>query len=151
MKKNLTRIAAATAALILVVTSLGFFVTQITPEKERLVITFEKVEPTVLERINAKALAKEILTKKSYRCLTRIIGKESAWNPNAKNPTSSASGIGQLLEQTYTNLGMKHSTNENAQLIATLAYIGRKYGSGGPCAAYRFWQEQKTKTGVGWY
>lgn len=149
--RNLTRIVAFLALAIMTSTSLAFFIGQVTERTPKIVVTVDRIEPTVLDRIDAKQLAKQLLTKKSFRCLTKIIGKESAWNSKAKNPTSSARGIGQLLDQTYTNLGMRHSTNENAQLIATLAYIGRKYGSGGPCAAYRFWKEQKAKTGVGWY
>jgi hypothetical protein len=89
-----------------------------------------------LMQVNAKAVARELLTDKQFKCLTRLIGKESAWNPKAKNPTSTAIGLGQLLEGTYKNIGMKHSDAEVPQLVATLAYIGRKYGSGGPCAAW---------------
>lgn len=138
--KTVIRAVATVALAILITSSLAFFVMALTPQKERLVITVERVEPTVLERINAKELARELLTSKSYKCLAKLIGKESAWDPSAKNPRSSAKGIGQLLDATYDNLGMKHSSNENAQLIATLAYIGRKYGSGGPCAAWAFFQ-----------
>jgi hypothetical protein len=94
-----------------------------------------------LMQVDAKAVARELLTDKQFRCLTRLIGKESAWNPKAKNPSSTAIGIGQLLESTYQNIGMKHSEAQVPQLIATLAYIGRKYGSAGPCGAWRHWQK----------
>jgi membrane-bound lytic murein transglycosylase MltF len=96
-----------------------------------------------LEQVSAKEFSKALLTEKQYRCFTKLIGKESAWNHKAKNPTSTARGIGQLLEATYTNLGMKHSDNAVAQTVAALAYIGRKYGSGGPCAAWAHWQKNK--------
>lgn len=96
-----------------------------------------------LMQVDAKAVAQELLTDKQFKCLTQLIGKESHWNPKAKNPSSSAIGIGQLLDATYRNLGMKHSTAEVPQLVATLAYIGRKYGSGGPCAAWAHWQKKK--------
>ena len=96
-----------------------------------------------LMQVDAKAVAQELLTDKQFKCLTQLIGKESHWNPKAKNPSSSAVGIGQLLDATYRNLGMKHSTAEVPQLVATLAYIGRKYGSGGPCAAWAHWQKKK--------
>ena len=87
-------------------------------------------------QVNPKEIARELLTKKQFACFTKLVGKESAWNPKAKNPKSSASGIGQLLDGTYKNLGMKSSDSGVAQTVATLAYIGRKYGSGGPCAAW---------------
>jgi SLT domain-containing protein len=93
-------------------------------------------------QVDAKAVARELLTDKQFRCFTRLIGKESAWNSKAKNPSSSAIGIGQLLESTYQNLGMKHSKAEVPQMVAALAYIGRKYGSAGPCGAWRHWQKK---------
>ena len=103
-----------------------------------------KERPALLQ-VNPKEVARELLTKKDFRCLTKLLGKESAWNPKAKNPTSSAKGIGQLLDSTYRNLGMKHSQAGVPQLVATLAYIGRKYGSSGPCGA---WEHFLRK---GWY
>jgi hypothetical protein len=104
-----------------------------------------------LEQVNPKEFARELLTKKQFSCFTKLVGKESAWKSSAQNPTSSAKGIGQLLDSTYQNLGMKHSQVAVVQTIATLAYIGRKYGNGGPCAAWAHWKKQKSKTGVGWY
>jgi len=104
-------------------------------------VTVTKSETMLLEQIDPKQLAKELLTKKQFRCFTRLIGKESAWNPSAANPTSSARGIGQLLKSTYNNLGMKHSDIGSVQVVGALAYIGRKYGSGGPCAAWEFWKK----------
>lgn len=102
-------------------------------------------EPPALMQVNPKQLARELLTKKQFACFTKLVGKESAWNPKAKNPQSSARGIGQLLKGTYQNLGMKHSESGVAQTVATLAYIGRKYGSSGPCGAWDFFKRN------GWY
>jgi hypothetical protein len=101
-------------------------------------------ELPILMQVNHKELARELLTKKDFKCFTALMGKESAWK-DKKNPTSSASGVGQLLDSTYRNLGLKRSSSEVAQTVAALAYIGRKYGSGGPCAA---WQHFKIKK---WY
>jgi hypothetical protein len=122
--------------LMLMAVNLGFFVSNM-QQPELIVVT--KEVPTAMKSVNAEHIAKELLTSENYRCLMKILHKETTGiNPNAKNPDSSARGIGQLLSGTYKNLGMKHSTDEKAQLIATLAYIGRKYGSGGPCAAWAF-------------
>jgi hypothetical protein len=93
-------------------------------------------DPPPLAQVDAKKVARALLTEQSYKCLTLLLGKESAWNAAAENPSSSASGIGQLLDSTYRNLGMKKSKDSVPQLVATLAYIGRKYGSGGSCAAW---------------
>ena len=101
------------------------------------------VQQQSLMKADAKAVAQELLTKHQYKCFAQLIGKESAWNPKAQNPTSSAAGVGQLLSGTYKNLGMKHSSEAVPQMVASLAYIGRKYGSGGPCAAWAHWKAKK--------
>ena len=88
-----------------------------------------------LKQVNPKKLAKELLTKKDFKCFTKLMGKESAWQ-DKKNPHSSAEGVGQLLDSSYSNLGMKRSKARVAQTVAALAYIGRHYGSGGPCKAW---------------
>ena len=93
-----------------------------------------------LMQVNAKQVARELLTVKDFKCFTKLMGKESAWK-DKKNPMSSASGVGQLLDSTYKNLGMKRSNSTVAQTVAALAYIGRKYGAGGPCAAWTFWKK----------
>jgi hypothetical protein len=96
-----------------------------------------------LMQVSARAVAKELLTEKQFSCFTKLIGKESAWNPKAENPISTASGIGQMLDTTYSSLGMKKSKAEVAQLLATLSYISRRHVT--PCNA---WEHFKLK---GWY
>ncbi len=91
-------------------------------------------EAPILKQVDAKELAKKLLTNKEYSCLAKLLGKESAWNAEAKNPKSSAKGIGQLLDATYRNLGMKHSEASVPQLVATLAYIHRRHLT--PCNAW---------------
>jgi len=94
----------------------------------------------VLKQVDAKKLAKELLTKTEYNCLAKLLGKESAWKASAKNPTSSAKGIGQLIDATYRNLGMKHSQASVPQLVATLAYIHRRHKT--PCNAWSFFKRE---------
>ena len=107
-------------------------------------------ERTAIQNIDPQQLAKELLETQQYKCFAQLIGKESAWR-SVNNPHSSAKGVGQLLAGTYRNLGMRHPESRVTQTIAALAYIGRKYGSGGPCAAWEHWERQKQKTGYGWY
>lgn len=94
-----------------------------------------------LMQVNPKEVARELLTTKQFKCFNALMSKESAWQ-DKDNPESSASGVGQLLDGTYRNLGMKRSDSTVAQTIAALAYIGRKYGSSGPCGA---WEHFKRK------
>jgi Transglycosylase SLT domain len=86
---------------------------------------------------NAGALdvAAELMDKKSFQCLKAVITVESHDNAYAKNPHSTARGVGQLLASTYRNLGLKHSNDPRAQLVAMLAYVSERYGSGGACSA----------------
>ena len=95
-------------------------------------------ERPLLKQVDAKKLAKHLLTKQEYSCLAKLLGKESAWKASAKNPTSSAKGIGQLLDSTYRNLGMKHSQASVPQLVATLAYIHRRHVTA--CNAWQFFK-----------
>lgn len=111
-------------------------------------VVYEK--RTAMQNIDPKQLAQELLAPKQFQCFTQLVGKESAWR-SVNNPTSSAAGVGQLLAGTYKNLGMRHPESRVSQVVATLAYIGRKYGSGGPCAAWSHWKHQRDKTGYGWY
>jgi membrane-bound lytic murein transglycosylase MltF len=97
-------------------------------------------EKPILQQVEAKQLAKKLLNKKEFACLARLLGKESAWNEKAKNPTSSAQGIGQLLDATYRNLGMKHSEASVPQLVATLAYIHRRHVT--PCNAWNHFKKK---------
>jgi len=62
---------------------------------------------------------------KQYRCLVILWRNESQWNPNAKNPKSSAYGIPQLLKMT--------ETNPYKQIDLGLKYITKRFSN--PCAA----------------
>jgi hypothetical protein len=85
----------------------------------------------------------ELLTPKSAACFRAILNRESHMNPLAKNPYSSASGVGQLLSSTYQNLGMRKSSDPLAQVVASLAYISRKFGgASSTCNAWHVWQKQ---------
>jgi hypothetical protein len=94
-----------------------------------------------LMQVNPKEVARELLTAQQFKCFNALMSKESAWS-DKKNPTSTASGVGQLLDGTYRNLGMKRSKSTVAQTVAALAYIGRKYGSSGPCGAWKHFQRK---------
>lgn len=96
-----------------------------------------------LMQVNPKEIAKELFDGEQYVCLAKLLGKESAWKSTAQNPTSTASGIGQLLDGTYERLGMEKSNSGVAQLVATLSYIHRRHVN--PCIAWRHFQKE------GWY
>jgi hypothetical protein len=83
----------------------------------------------------------EQLTKQDkleqWSCLYELWTKESNWRPKAKNKTSSAMGIAQLLDSTWKNIGIKPSWNGRKQIDAGLVYLEHRYGTGNNiCKAY---------------
>lgn len=74
-----------------------------------------------------------------WAALSRLIQKESSWNPNAANPTSSARGLFQKM--TSIHGGVEGSAAGQAQW--GLGYIRNRYGS--PAAALAFHNRN------GWY
>jgi hypothetical protein len=78
-----------------------------------------------------------------FSCLEKLWGKESGWNPNAQNPTSTAYGIPQFLNSTWASTGIAKTSDGYRQIDAGLIYIENRYGS--PCGA---WSHSQAK---GWY
>ena len=69
-----------------------------------------------------------IINYEQYKCLSKIIHKESRWNPKAKN--GSHFGLGQMRSEWYRNL------DPYRQIDETIRYITVRYGS--MCNAWRF-------------
>ena len=67
------------------------------------------------------------------KCLNILWGKESAWNPLADNPDSTAFGIAQILGE--------KSTDPMIQIRNGLKYINHRYGT--PCQGWEFWKKNK--------
>ena len=128
---------------VVIVSLLAIFLqASITTEQAVPELVIYKDRPPLLS-VNAKEVARDLLNKEQFLCLTKLIGKESAWNPNAENPASTASGLGQLLDSTASSLGMKKSDSAVSQLVATLSYISRRHSH--PCGAWKHFQQK------GWY
>ena len=109
-----------------------------------VVVTQSAIVFSDQERINI--FVNELLTKKSAACFKRVLMKEThRFNVFARNPQTGATGVGQLLASTYYNLGFRKSNNAIAQTVASLAYISERYGSAGPCGAW------KHELKFGWY
>ena len=69
-----------------------------------------------------------IINYEQYICLSKIIDKESRWNPYAIN--GSHYGLGQMKSKHYRNL------DPYRQIDATILYIKGRYGS--MCKAWEF-------------
>lgn len=64
---------------------------------------------------------------RQWDSLSQLINKESSWNPNAQNPSSTAYGLFQFLNGTWAGLGTKTS-DPTGQATAGLKYISQRYG-----------------------
>lgn len=72
-----------------------------------------------------------------YPCLFELWTEESNWRPKARNKSSGALGIAQLMPETWKNINMKPTLDGYKQVDAGLAYIERRYGkNGGICRAW---------------
>ena len=78
-----------------------------------------------------------------FTCLENLWGKESGWNPNAQNPSSTAYGIAQFLDSTWAGTGIAKTSDGYRQIDAGLIYIQKRFGS--PCGAWAHSQAN------GWY
>ncbi|WP_075012042.1 transglycosylase SLT domain-containing protein [Geodermatophilus obscurus] len=88
------------------------------------------------------AMAK-VGSAEQFSCLEKLWGKESGWNPDAQNPTSTAYGIPQFLDSTWASTGIAKTSDGYRQIDAGLIYIEERYGS--PCEAWAHSQA------TGWY
>jgi hypothetical protein len=77
------------------------------------------------------------ISKKECECYEKLIFKESSWNPMAKNPKSTAFGLGQFLDKTWDLVPHSKTTNPYDQLDAMFIYVEKRHGSG--CKAWEFW------------
>ncbi|WP_157095477.1 transglycosylase SLT domain-containing protein, partial [Hoyosella altamirensis] len=67
-----------------------------------------------------------------------IVTRESGWNPNAQNPSSSAYGLFQFLDQTWGTVGGRKTSDPYEQGVYGARYMAQRYGD--PVSARRFWE-----------
>lgn len=100
--------------------------------------TTDKVVKVAWSKADSKAYARDKLSEwrdEQWSCLTRLWGKESAWNPDAYNSVrvmgKHAGGIPQLL-------GLDPDTPAPRQIERGLDYIYYRYTT--PCNAWHHWK-----------
>lgn len=71
-----------------------------------------------------------------WAALDELVRRESSWNPEADNPTSTAFGLFQFLDGTWAGTGIGRTSDPHRQTDAGLIYIQQRYGS--PSAALAF-------------
>ncbi|MEV0286757.1 MULTISPECIES: hypothetical protein [unclassified Kribbella] len=103
----------------------------------------EKYEGTPKE-VARNLLSDHGWSESQFGCLEKLWNKESRWQVDADNPTSSAYGIPQALPgNRMAAYGSDWRTNPITQIKWGLDYIDNRYGS--PCSA---WAHSQAK---GWY
>jgi SLT domain-containing protein len=68
-------------------------------------------------------------TGAQWDALYAVIMRESGFNNNAQNPTSTAYGMFQFLDSTWASYGARKTSDPAAQTVAGLNYIASRYGS----------------------
>lgn len=79
-------------------------------------------------------------TGAEWTALEKLVQNESAWNPSAQNPTSTAFGLFQFLNSTWAGTGFSKSSDPQVQTEAGLKYIASRYGT--PSAALAAWNSR---------
>ena len=140
---KLTTVSAISAIAIFVASmppSVGALVTK-KNQPSTVALSGDLIVPS--PKLVAKSIAREKLnkmfgkhSKKEWKALAKLWGKESAWNHRAKNPHSSAYGIAQVL-------GTPIGSTIEYQINKGLKYIVHRYDK--PTNAWAFWQRN------GWY
>ncbi|MGW1888867.1 aggregation-promoting factor C-terminal-like domain-containing protein [Streptomyces sp. NPDC002004] len=94
---------------------------------------------------SAQAMAHEMIPDPAqYQAFSKIVERESGWNPSATNTASGAYGLVQALPGSkMASAGADWKTNPKTQIKWGLDYMNSRYGS--PVKAWNFWQAN------GWY
>ena len=75
-----------------------------------------------------------------WESLYQLLMGESGFNNNAQNPTSSAYGMFQFLDNTWAGVGGRKTSDPTLQTVYGLRYIAQSYGN--PVNAYSKWSSR---------
>lgn len=94
---------------------------------------------------SAQAIAHKMIPDAAqFNAFSKIVSRESGWNPSATNSSSGAYGLVQALPASkMASAGADWKTNPATQIKWGLDYMNSRYGS--PAKAWSFWQAN------GWY
>ena len=103
-------------------------------------------KPTITEELeiyrspNIKVYAFEKVLErwgeKEWAYFSDLIERESHWNSEAKNPKSSAYGLGQFLNSTWKTVGCIKTSDKYIQIDCAIKYVEARYGT--PKSAIKF-------------
>jgi hypothetical protein len=105
--------------------------------KARLVKSEEANRGSKRAILDYKNYVRSKHSHENYECYDKLIFKESSWNPDAKNPKSTAYGLGQFLDKTWHLVPQEKTSDPYQQLDAMFHYVENRYGNA--CNAWSFW------------
>ena len=94
MSRKLFYLIVTTASILVLFITAIF--NGITPSKPAIQVITVKEATTLTEPARIDLFINELMTPRKAACLKWILVKESHMNPLAKNPTSTAKGVGQF-------------------------------------------------------
>ncbi|WP_312098984.1 aggregation-promoting factor C-terminal-like domain-containing protein [Corynebacterium dentalis] len=77
-----------------------------------------------------------------WEALKQLWHNESNWNHLAQNPTSTAYGIPQFLDSTWSTVGYQKTSDPATQIAAGIKYIKQRPDYGVPSKALSLWQSR---------
>jgi membrane-bound lytic murein transglycosylase MltF len=141
-------VSAQAAAAIPQAQARAHTIADITAQRTAAAQAAQAAQAAAAEHANAgpddfRAYAKQKVGATQFGCLDKLWTRESHWQADADNPSSTAYGIAQLLDSTWAHTGVRKTSDGYRQVDAGLVYIDKVYGS--PCNA---WAHETNK---GWY
>lgn len=111
--------------------------------------TGKKMAPDQIKAIAKQLYVIQGMPPGEWPAFERLIQKESSWDPTAKNPASTAYGLGQFLDTTQAQYGITGNSNPVSQIFATFRYIRDRY-HGSPAEALNFHNRNNWYDRGGW-
>lgn len=128
----LLAILVATVSLIIFFS--GTAISQEVPVEEKTSTLEPFVDKYSIEKLEDKPIkiyAKSLVISEwgisEWESFDTLIHKESSWNHKAQNPTSTAFGLGQFLNSTWSTVGCVKTEDAYIQIQCTIKYINQRY------------------------
>ena len=99
------------------------------PLKKTIVREVKKPQGDIQKQVQSIASEYGWGNGEQWEALSWIIQKESSWNPNAQNPTSTAYSLFQFLDKTWKSYGCVKNNDIDNVTHCGIKYIQKRYGT----------------------
>ena len=111
------------------------------PKKKTIVKNIKIPQSDIQKQVQSIANEYGWGNGEQWEALSWIIQKESSWNNNAQNPTSTAFGLFQHLDMTRKNYNCPKTSDITIQVHCGVKYIKARYGD--PIKTKIFWEKNR--------